>query len=54
MTPATAYELRSQSGRPMLSFDDVTRAKQYQEQHAQRHGVKTQLWRVTRVEERVG
>jgi len=50
----THYELRSQAGRPMILFDDETRAKQYQDEHAKRHGVKTQLWRVERVEERVG
>ena len=47
------YVLRSQTGGPCFKFETEAKAKEYQLQHAQRAGVKLQIYRVKTVEERV-
>lgn len=50
---ATTYELRTPKGVPVLAFDDANRAAQVRFERERRHGLKLELWRVDRVEERV-
>lgn len=49
----TTYELRTTRGRAIFAFDDETRARQERIKAEQRVGIKMELWRVDRVEERV-
>ena len=49
------YVLRSNTGRPIIRFETEASAKAYQLHHAQRSGVKLQIYRIkaVTVEERV-
>lgn len=49
----THYELRSPSGRPFHTFDDLERAKQYRAQHFSRAKVMLRLFEVKRDEREV-
>lgn len=44
------YELRSRSGNPLIAFDSLTRAKEYQADANRRHGTRLTLYEVKRVE----
>lgn len=46
----TTYILKSQRGSPLLSFDNVNRAKDVQRER-RRKGINLRLFRVTQIEE---
>ncbi len=46
----TTYILKSQRGSPLLSFDNINRAKDVQRDR-RRKGIKLRLFRVTQTEE---
>jgi hypothetical protein len=46
----TTYILKSQRGSPLLSFDNINRAKDVQRDR-RRKGIKLRLFRVTQIEE---
>lgn len=47
------YVLRSTTGRPIIRFETEASAKAYQLHHAQRAGVKLQVYRIKTIEEQV-
>jgi hypothetical protein len=47
----TQYELRSIKGRPLMAFDNLNRAIEYQMAHQKRIGTKLRLFEVRRVEQ---
>ena len=47
------YEIRTSHGAPVFAFDNRTRAEQEREKAQRRFGGKLELWRVSKVEERV-